>query len=58
MTDPIIGSGGGGGGGGSGGDGPLDKIDECTFGLIINSSGDNECLISTTSKTSTQNTDC
>ncbi|CAD8084407.1 unnamed protein product [Paramecium sonneborni] len=33
-------------------------IDDCTFGLIINSFDDTECLISTTSKTSTQNTDC
>ncbi|CAD8074320.1 unnamed protein product [Paramecium sonneborni] len=33
--------------------------DDCTFGIIINSSGDNQCLISSTkSNTSTQNTDC
>ncbi|CAD8117448.1 unnamed protein product [Paramecium sonneborni] len=32
--------------------------DNCTFGLIINSFGKSECLISSTSKISTQNTDC
>ncbi|CAD8207023.1 unnamed protein product [Paramecium pentaurelia] len=55
TTDPISG---GGGGGGGGGDGPFDQIDDCTFGLIIDTTGDTECLISTTSKTSTQNRDC
>ncbi|CAD8211891.1 unnamed protein product [Paramecium octaurelia] len=53
-----IGGGGVGGGGSTGGGGSSDQDSDCSSGLIINTAGDTKCLVSTTSKTSTQNTDC